>query len=153
MDISGRAIAFVSRPAFVSRERARRLTLRAGAIPEQGKPRLGSFGSGSIAVHGLGGTVSRIRQGTLLAQWDRFHQRGIQQISEIGFLRAVGLMPALPSSDRLIEAADFVGMSGLDGDTVRILAIAGALEPNGERYPLGERWPLASFGSRARSRA
>lgn len=133
MDISGRPVFFVARPGFVSRQRAHRLALRATAIPETGKPR-----PGSIAVYGLGGTISRIRQGNLLAQWERLRYRGVQQVSEISFLRAVGLMRKSSSPSRLIAAADFVRLSGLNDEIILTLAVAGALEPEEDEYPFSD---------------
>jgi len=132
MDIAGRTLYFVTRPAFVSRQRAQRLAARAAAVPGSGKP-----GPGSIAVFGLGGVVGRLAKGALLPQWERLRRRGVQPLSEIGFLRAVGLMPK-PAAARLIAASDFMGMSGLDRETARSLAIAGALEPEGDQFPFGD---------------
>lgn len=156
VDIAGRAVFFVTRPGFVSRQRAHRLALRSAAIPQAGKPR-----PGSIAVYGLGGAVRRIRRGDLLAQWKKLDQRGVQQLSEIGFLRAVGLMPEAPAA-RLIESAEFARLSGLDDPTLRSLAIAGALEAEDDGFPfrdlrlgreiarlLGRGHPLAGIAEAA----
>ncbi len=123
MDIRGRSVFFVTRPTFVSRQRAHRLARRAAAIPETGKAR-----PGSIAVYGLGGAISRIRQGNLLSHWEQLQQQGVQNLSEIGFLRAVGLMPELSLPTGLIPSAEFARQTGLDGETIRTLALAGALE-------------------------
>src|SRR5579871_5745211 len=101
MELSGKTLVFVSRPSFVSRQRAARLAARAGAKLSAGKA-----APGSIAIHGLGGALGRLAKGTLIAEWDRLTRRRIQQMSEIAFLRAVGLMPkSVPV--QLIAAANF----------------------------------------------
>jgi len=156
MDISGRAVFFVARPSFVSRQRALRLAARMAAKPGSGRP-----GPGSLAVHGLGGTVGRLRSGSLIGQWERLNRAGVEQMSEIGFLRAVGLIPDAEPG-QLIEAAHFSELSGLDGRTMTCLAIAGALEPAGGRFPfrdvrlgreiarlLGAGYPLAGIAEAA----
>ena len=102
---------------------------RAGAAAGTGRP-----GPGSVAVHGLGGTVARLRSNSLIGQWERLRRAGVEQISEIGFLRAVGLIPRSEPM-QLIEAASFAELSGLDHQTITSLAIAGALEPEGGRFP------------------
>jgi len=129
VELSGKTVFFVSRPSFVSRQRAARLAARARAKMAAGKP-----GAGSIAVHGLGGALGRLAKGTLLAEWDRLARRRIHQMSEIGFLRAVGLMPtSVPV--QLIAAANFAALSGLDDATVQSLVITGALEPEDGQFP------------------
>lgn len=129
MDISGRTVFVVARPSFVSRQRALRLAARAGARPGNGRP-----GPGSLAVHGLGGTIGRLRSGSLMAQWERLNRAGAEQISEIRFLRLVGLIPAAEPG-QLIEGTNFAQLSGLDQRTMTCLAIAGALEPDAGRFP------------------
>jgi tetratricopeptide (TPR) repeat protein len=129
VDISGRTVFVVARPSFVSRQRILRLAARAAGKPGNGRP-----APGSLAVHGLGGTIGRLRSGSLIAQWERLARAGVEQVSEIGFLRAVGLIPRTEPT-QLIEAANFVELSGLDNRTVTCLAIAGALEPEDGRFP------------------
>jgi tetratricopeptide (TPR) repeat protein len=129
VDISGRTVFLVARPSFVSRQRALRLATQAAGKPGSGRP-----GPGSLAVYGLGGTIGRLRSGSLIAQWERLARAGAEQVSEIGFLRAVGLIPRAEPA-QLIEAANFSELSGLDDRTVTCLAIAGALEPEGGRFP------------------
>jgi tetratricopeptide (TPR) repeat protein len=156
VDISGRTVFFVARPSFVSRQRAARLAVRAGALPGAGRPV-----PGSIAVYGLGGTIGRLRRGTLPGQWERLRRMGVEQISEIGFLRAVGLIPQSDPA-RLIDAANFAELSGIDSQTLASLAIAGALEPEGALFPfrdvrlgreiarlLGAGYPLAGVAEAA----
>lgn len=129
MDIRGRTVFFVARPSFVSRRRAERLAARAGALPGSGKPV-----PGGVAVYGLGGTLRRLRDGSLIGQWERLRRLGVEQLSEIGFLRAAGLIPPAEPA-RLIDSANFAQLTALDGRTVTCLALAGALEPEGEQFP------------------
>ena len=156
MDISGRTVFFVARPSFVTRQRAQRLATRAAAIPGSGKP-----GPGSLAVYGLGGTVGRLRRGSLMSQWERLRRKGIEQVSEISFLRAVGLIPR-SAPVQLIEAANFATLTGLDDQTMICMSTAGALEPENDQLPfrdvrlgreiarlLGAGYPLSSVAEAA----
>jgi tetratricopeptide (TPR) repeat protein len=156
VDISGRTVFFVARPSFVTRPRAQRLAARAAAILGSGK-----LEPGSLAVYGLGGTVGRLRRGSLLSQWERLRRKGIEQVSEISFLRAVGLIPR-SAPVQLIEAANFAALTGLDEQTMTCLSIAGALEPENDHLPfrdvrlgreiarlLGAGYPLAGVAEAA----
>ena len=100
------------------------------AVLEAGKPR-----PGGIAVYGLGGTISRTRQGNLLSHAEELRQRGVDPMSEIAFLRAVGIMPKAPRPTMRIGAADFSRQTGLDQETVRTLVIAGAMDEEDEQFP------------------
>ena len=57
-------------------------------------------------------------------------------LSEDAFLRALGLMPPLQGKD--IEAARFLGLSGLTEDEVRRLALFDVLAPDDGRFGFGD---------------
>jgi tetratricopeptide (TPR) repeat protein len=131
--LRGRTVVLVGRTQFLTRDRARRLIERAGG-------RLGNARdpTGTVAVFGARGLSESIRDGSFAPVLARLREAGAEVCSEIGLLRAIGILPALPSQMRSYMPADIARAARLPPSAVEMLAASGVIEPAGGPHGFGD---------------
>lgn len=122
-DLTGRTVVFAGRLASMTRRAAARQVESRGGHP---RPRLTRRTDLLVVGRGAHALLDGDRLQLLL---DRARRVGAACLGETSFLRALGLLPAADRQNRSFGLEAIATLSGLDDETLRLLALLDVVEP------------------------